>query len=88
MSFLESQLPKEREQKEQRNWRVQPVQQEGAVQEVSYQRKGINMEMGSRGGEPRGKVKPLSAPGPLQSWYEEAFNTGGIASARSQRRVT
>lgn len=42
----------------------------------------------SRRGEPRGKVKPLSAPGPLQSWCEEAGDTGGIASARSQRRVT
>ena len=41
----------------------------------------------SRGGEPQGKVKPLSAPGPLQSWCEVVGDIGGIASARSQRRV-
>ena len=47
MSFLESQLPKVREQ---RNWRVQPVQQEGAVREVSYRRRGIRAEVGSHRG--------------------------------------
>ena len=67
---------------------MQAVQQEGAAQEASYQRRGINIEMGCRGGEPRGEAKPLSAPGPLQGWCEEVGDTEGIASARSQRGLT
>ena len=54
MSFSESQLPREREEKEQRDLGVQALHQEGAVPKVSSQ---TSLDQGGRG-EPGGNAKP------------------------------